>query len=408
MPIKKRSPYIPRNERLHLSGKLIEAMAAGQTDYLVKDDVIRRLHLKVTPAGNKTFLIRYRNTDGVERKLKLGTFPDMNVSVARKRAGEELLKVQLGDDPSASKAQRRLEPTFSAYADGFLVDYAEVQLRPITVRDYRGLLRGVINPAIGGKKLLGISQADLRQLQKVHSATPYRSNRAIGLVRRIYNYAQAAGDVPKGANPADGIRQFREEGKERLFSNDEMMRIGAAISELRVKNPSAIYAYSVIQFLFLTGCRKSEALRLQWSDIDFERGFLRFARTKTDPRTQALTDELTGLLQSLPSQQFSAWVFPGPDASKHLVNIAKSWSAVLRSADVGHARLHDIRHTVLSDIANQTDLPTAAAIGGHRSIQSTMRYVHGRAESTNRALRNAAAQKGRLLITTSSTKGEEE
>ncbi len=66
-----------------------------------------------------------------------------------------------------------------------------------------------------------------------------------------------------------------------------------------------------------------------------------FVETKTDPRTQKLTKQLSGILLRLPSQEFSPWVFPGPDTSKHIVNISKSWAAVLMQAGIEHA---DTRH----------------------------------------------------------------
>ncbi|HEY9038604.1 MAG TPA: tyrosine-type recombinase/integrase [Roseovarius sp.] len=398
MPIKKRSLYRPENQRLRLTAKLINSMAAGRSDYHVKDDEVRKLNLKVTPAGNKVFLLRYRNSDGIERKLKLGNYPDMNVAIARRRANEELLKIAQGDDPSATRSARRTEPTFEEYSLRFMANYAEVKLKPNTIRDYRRLFCTAINPNIGSQKLRLIKQADLEQLQKKLQTTPYQCNRAVGLVRRVYNYAQQMGDLPAGLNPAQYLKSFKEKRRERLFSDDEMIRIGRAILNLKRLNPSAIYAYSAIQFLFLTGCRKNEALRMKWCEVDFDRGIVEFSETKTDARKQALSDQLRGILQSLPSQAFSEWVFPGPDVSKHIVNISKSWSAILKEARIEHVRLHDIRHTVLSDIANATDLPTAAAIGGHKSIQSTMRYVHGRSENTNRALRAAAAKKGSFLI----------
>lgn len=398
MPITKRTPYVPRNERLHLTAKLIESMATANSEYLVKDDEMRKLHLKVTPAGNKSFLLRYRNADGVERKLKLGNYPDMNVAVARRRAGEELLKISQGADPSATRSANRVEPTFEEYGRKFMTNYAEVQLRPITVRDYERYLKAVINPAIGNQKFRFVSKAQILRLQNTQRKTPYQSNRAIALIRKIYNHAHHVGDLPEGINPAIGVKPYKEHLRERLFSDDEMSRIGRAIASLKRKNPSAIYAYSAIQLLFITGCRKGEALRLRWSDIDFDRGTLEFVVTKTVPRKQVISAEMIRLLSSLPSKDFSEWVFPGPDASKHIVNISKSWSAVLKAAGIEHSRLHDIRHTVLSDIANSTDLPTAAAIGGHSSIQATMRYVHGRTDSTNRALRDSAAKKGGFLI----------
>ena len=322
----------------------------------------------------------------------------MNVSTARRMAETELLKISQGADPSATRSANRHETTFEEYGVSFIENYAEVQLKKNTVHGYKALLKEVINPAIGREKLRAVAAADIVALKKRLRSTPYLSNRAIGLVHRIYNHAQQAGDLPEGINPAKGIPKFKEKGRERLFSDHEMARIGKSIASLKAEKPSALYAYCVIQFLFLTGCRKSEALRIKWADIDMERRILAFTETKTDPRKQVLSDQLYGLLQNLPSRNFSVWVFPGPDANKHLVNISKSWATVLKRAKIEHARLHDIRHTVLSDIANATDLPTAAAIGGHKSIQSTMRYVHGRTESTNRALREAAASKGNFII----------
>ena len=329
MPIKRRTFYVPKNERVHLSGKLIKSLSVSSTDYHVKDDEVKKLHLKVTPSGNKSFLLRYRNADGIERKLKLGDFPDMTVAAARRRASEELLKISMGADPSAVKAANRVEQTFEEYSQTFIDEYAEVQLKANTVYVYKGLLKRAINPSIGSRKLRLVSAADLLEMRRSLQSTPYLSNRAVGLVRKIYNYAQQAGELPVGINPAKGIPQFKEKWRERLFSDDEMSRIGQAIAGLKVEKPAAVYAYSAILFLFLTGCRKSEALRVKWSDIDMERRILAFSETKTEPRKQIISDQLAELLNGLKSSEFSEWVFPARDAAKHLGDLSKSWAAVL-------------------------------------------------------------------------------
>jgi len=398
MPIKKRSRYTPKNERLHLNGKLIERMCRADCDYHVKDDEVRKLHVKVTPAGAKTFLLRYRNADGVERKLKLGNFPDMNVTTARRLASENLLRVSQGSDPSADKSAKRRGDTFQEFSDRFMIEYAEVKLRPKSIQNYRQILNGALLPHLGGKKMRSITRSDLQQFQKSYRHRKYQANRAVMLTRRIFNYAEEMGDVPENSNPAKGVTLFKEDRRERLLSKDEMNKIGDAIRKLSKEKPNAVYAYRAIQTLFLTGCRTGEALRLRWSGVDFERETLNFPQTKTEPRKQDMTDELIELLRDLQSQNFSEWVFPGRDPGKHLTDLKKSWTAILREAEIDGVRLHDIRHTIISDLANNTDLATAAAIAGHKTIRATAIYVHARSESIKHALSAAAAQNAGLII----------
>jgi len=38
---------------------------------------------------------------------------------------------------------------------------------------------------------------------------------------------------------------------------------------------------AMIRVLMLTGCRKNEIESLKWSEVDFERGFVRFSKSKT-------------------------------------------------------------------------------------------------------------------------------
>ena len=136
----------------------------------------------------------------------------------------------------------------------------------------------------------------------------------------------------------------------------------------------------------MTGCRKREALDLLWKDVDFERSTVFFRKTKTDPRKQQMSEALRSFLLTLPSQTYSPYVFPGRTPERPLENVRKPWDKIRQSLGLDRLRVHDIRHTVLSDIAAESDLQTAAMVGGHKSIRSTIRYVHGRTEEASRAL----------------------
>ncbi len=122
--------------------------------------------------------------------------------------------------------------------------------------------------------------------------------------------------------------------------------------------------------LFSTGIRRGEALGLQWSDIDFDRGRISIRRSITNaglstPKsgsgrivgmTAGLAEELFDLLTSRRREQLSrgwpeapAWLFCSetgspPDPS----NVERAWRRVRRRAQklgVRPLKLHCARHT---------------------------------------------------------------
>ena len=79
------------------------------------------LFLLVQPSGGKLWRLKYR-IDGREKKLGLGTYPEVGLSEARKRRDEARATIAAGKDPSRekqkTKARSRLsaENTFAAIA----------------------------------------------------------------------------------------------------------------------------------------------------------------------------------------------------------------------------------------------------------------------------------------------------
>ena len=57
--------------------------------------------------------------------------------------------------------------------------------------------------------------------------------------------------------------------------------------------------------------------------------------------------------------------------------VSKEAKAALREVGLGHARLHDLRHSAASEMINQgVDLYTVGGVLGHKSAVSTARYAH--------------------------------
>jgi integrase len=57
--------------------------------------------------------------------------------------------------------------------------------------------------------------------------------------------------------------------------------------------------------------------------------------------------------------------------------VSKEVKKALRAVGLGHARLHDLRHSAASEMINAgVDLYTVGGVLGHKSQVSTARYAH--------------------------------
>ena len=60
---------------------------------------------------------------------------------------------------------------------------------------------------------------------------PYAANRAAAVWSKAFAWAANAGLIPEGHNPAKGIKKFREQGRERFLTSEEVARLGDALRE---------------------------------------------------------------------------------------------------------------------------------------------------------------------------------
>ena len=390
------SQTIPKPAQ-RLSQSSIAALKPGDRDYFVRDTEVRGLQVKVTPAGNKSFVIRYRNGDGRERKHKLGNYPALNASAARRMAQELLGQVALGEDPTAGRLARKRDICFKEYAERFLAEHVEVHLATSTAAEYRRLLERYLFTKLGRVRMSSITREDFEAIKRELRDTPHQANRVLAVSRKLFNHAIQNGHAEVTTNPVQFVKSFKEHPRERILSKSEQERVANAIAELRVKYPENTPSYDAIVFLFLTGRRRSEVLQLRWRDIDFERNVIHYRKTKTDPQKSSMTPDMREFLLSIKATSNSEHVFPGRVEGKPLADPKRSWDSIKRLAGLEGVRLHDIRHTVISEVTANSDLQSAALVAGHKSLQSTMRYVHGLSSVAADALQKAGSSRTTML-----------
>ena len=86
---------------------------SGQVDYW--DVNPKNFGVRVSPAGRKTFIVRYRNA-GRYRRMSLGVYPTVSLTDARRHARQVLGEVANNDDPAQVRQDARHAPSFEALA----------------------------------------------------------------------------------------------------------------------------------------------------------------------------------------------------------------------------------------------------------------------------------------------------
>ncbi|MDP8936003.1 MAG: site-specific integrase [Cyanobacteriota bacterium] len=226
---------------------------------------------------------------------------------------------------------------------------------------------------------------------------PQTYNVRLWLLKSIATWAVAEGLLTK--NPWAKVKP-RKKSKEviRPFSPGEAARI---IADFEKSYPAWV---PFTKFLFLSGCRISEAIGLQWKHIDFERGEIciceslsrqpgkNYERARKSTKTGSvrflkINSELAKLLEQVsPASKNSAeeLIFKNPTGTNSVDcrNFRHRWKTVLAAANVPYRRPHVIRHSFASHAIEQgCPLTGVAYLLGHtntRMVASTYGHLINR------------------------------
>ncbi|THD44884.1 MAG: DUF4102 domain-containing protein [Bradyrhizobium sp.] len=406
-----------------LSKRTVDALRPAARPYITFDEDLTGFGVRVMPSGLKTWIVEYRPGAGgrkvAKRRLKIEVSGKTTPEAARSRAKEILARVRLGEDPAALRAARLATPTIAEFARQFLEEAASPpRLKPNTSRLYADNLRRLVVPAIGSLKLDAVTSADIARLHaKVGKTTPTAANNMLVTLSSLYRYAGEIGLVMKGFNPArSAATKHKTQKRERFLSVEEMKRLADALSQVeqcglvwklkpnldeararhrakadRQKIEVSPFVIGAIRLLLFTGCRRSEILKLKWSEVDFERGALNLADSKTGRKTVMLNGPALTILSELP--RAGRYVIAGNDPDAPRPDITQQWHRIRELAGLNGAdgkppfRLHDFRHSFASvGVGAGMGLPIVGKLLGHSQAATTFRYAHLDADPLRRAV----------------------
>jgi site-specific recombinase XerD len=179
----------------------------------------------------------------------------------------------------------------------------------------------------------------------------------------------------------DGLARTRRQTKlPVVLSLDEVTRFFEAITSLRHR--------AILMTAYAAGLRISEVLGLRVDDIDSQRMVIRLRQAKgskdryvmLSPRLLILLREYWKAHRRREVSQPSPWLFPGkiPGQPLSYKPVYEACQAACRAAGLDkHVTVHTLRHSFATHLLEAgTDLRTIQLLLGHRSLNTTARYLH--------------------------------
>jgi integrase len=363
---------LTRRKTVRINDQFVKALQPPpKGNRVVFDDRLTGFGVRITAKSNIAFILNYSHK-GRERRMTIGQYPTFTVLAARKEAEQLKGQVARGIDPLERRQVDHKAPTVEDMWKRYEAQYLP-KLADRSQKDQRAMFTKSVLPAIGKKKVEDVTFNDCEALhRKITKDRPTRANRVIEVLRRNFNLAIKWGWLER--NPASGIERNPEPKRERYLSPSEIKRLLSALDQHREKD-----SCDAIRFILLTGCRRGEALNATWDQFDESlKIWTKPAATTKQRRLHRvpISSAVTELLRRREYAQSSRFVFDNGSGTP-LTDIKRTWAAVIKTADISDARIHDLRHTFASvAVSNGLSLPMIGAILGHSQTQTTARYAH--------------------------------
>lgn len=378
-------------------------------DVIHFDAEVRGFGVRVKPSGAKSYIFKYRNKFGQQRKFHISQVGDVTPDEARKRAEELRGRVAKEGDPVADRNKERNALTVAEACDEYL-EQGKGRIKASTLKVDKSRIDRHVKPLLGSRAVASLTPADMEKFLKdvmagksikpspkpagkekrprggVAKGGSAVASRTLGMLGTILERCVRDGVLAK--NPTRGIKKPRDGQAKPAFSFDKVKALGAAMRDEARENaltesPESKTGRHAIRALLLTGFRRMEDLTIKWEMIDTAAHCVRFESTKTDGKN---SDSRMRALGRAALEHFASfkpkdakptdYVFPGSSKAGHLVGLPKMWGRVAKRAKLNDVTPHGLRHWFASAATElgYSDLIIGALIG-HAKKGITGRYA---------------------------------
>lgn len=253
-----------------------------------------------------------------------------------------------------------------------------------------------LKPTFGEKEPAEVLTLDLDRMRSrllKQGKSPQTVKHVLALFKRLVRFGVKKGlcDSPDPRKQTISMPRVDNETTEDLDA-DELARLVQAIED----EPN-IQAANFMRMALFTGMRRGELFKLEWRDVDFERGFIHIRHPKGGKSQKIpLNDAARGVLEGHPHVDGTPYVFPGQGGKQRVtIQVASNRIKARAGLPADFRPLHGLRHLFASTLASsgQVDMLTLQKLLTHKSPQMTKRYSHLRDD----ALKQASEVAGNLL-----------
>ncbi len=335
--------------------------------------------LRVGVSGSKTFYYRYKQ-DGKKKLIKLGTYPDCRLEIAKQKHLNAWTAFKNGDDPQGKLSDIK---TIGELANNWYEKYISVNRKQ--PKQIKQIIDANIIPALGKIKLNDVTTRKLvLALEKiVERGANTQANKALSALKQMYNYGISKGIVT--INPLQNTKAMdiggKETPRERTLSMEELKTVWLYLDSK--KHRMRKYTVLAIKLLILSGCRMSEIREALWIEFDIKSKLWTIPkeRYKTGIEHKVhLTDMMIEMLAELKKLACkSPFILPSTDEPIEKPLSEKALGrAILRSLkpnkngdvrlDLEHFTLHDFRRTFGSRLSDtlEIDVMVIEKLLGHK------------------------------------------
>ncbi|WP_299661921.1 site-specific integrase [uncultured Psychromonas sp.] len=327
--------------------------------------------------GSKRFLFRYR-FQSKKASISIGSFPDIDLSKARKIARKHKTQLAEGINPKAERNAKTLSPTVAEFFNNTYLPLAKKRKRTWNddlsrFNNHCGSIKNIPYDELTANHVM---QLHLNMSESSNKFRPYSTatcNRVLALLKTMGKLANKLLDIPNVAGKVSLLPE--DNARTRYCSIDETKRIIDAALQYE-----SIHTGSFIALLFLLGCRESELRERKWDDLDIINKTLKIPRTKNGTyHILYLSELMMDIIKKLPRLSGNPYIFIGRFKNRCIGRPHHAFDIIKKVAHIDTPELvllHTARHSVASNlISNGVDISSVQKLLNHRSIESTLRYA---------------------------------